>query len=101
VSPFNEVAGRYSFHAPAPGETLALGVALRDENGPLLKAYVAGQRAELSDGNLLRVFASLPFMTIKVVAGIHWEALKLYLKGLRTVKRPPPPPPFEIAGAPR
>jgi uncharacterized protein len=101
VSPFNPVGGRYSFHAPAPGETLALGIALRDEHGPLLKAYVSGERAELTDRNLLRAFASLPLMTFKVTAGIHWEALKLRRKGLGLVGRPPPPSaPFEIAGEP-
>jgi uncharacterized protein len=30
-------------------------------------------------------------MTVKVMAAIHFEALKLWLKGLRLVKRPPPP----------
>lgn len=91
VSPFNRVRGRYSFHAPVPGETLGLGVALQDSEGPLLKAYVAGARRDFSDRNLLRAFARLPFMTFKVIAAIHWEALKLRLKGLRLVKRPRPP----------
>jgi DUF1365 family protein len=91
VSPFNRVRGRYSFHGPVPGETLGLGVALQDAEGPLLKAYVAGERRQFSDRNLLRAFTLLPFMTFKVIAAIHWEALKLRLKGLRPVKRPSPP----------
>jgi hypothetical protein len=99
VSPFNAVEGRYCFHAPPPAEGLALGVALKDEDGPILKAYVAGRRAVFDDRTLLRALIGLPLMTFKVIAGIHWEALKLRLKGLRPVKRPPPPPPYEIAGA--
>jgi hypothetical protein len=39
-------------------------------------------------------------MTLKVVAGIHWEALKLWLKGIRLVERPEAPAPasFDAAG---
>jgi hypothetical protein len=39
-------------------------------------------------------------MTLKVVAGIHWEALKLWLKGIRLVERPAAPAPasFDAAG---
>ena len=99
VSPFNAVEGRYSFHAPPPADTLAVGVALKDERGPILKAYVTGKRSAFDDRTLLRALVALPLMTLKVIAGIHWEALKLRVKGLRPVKRPPPPPPFEIAGA--
>lgn len=90
VSPFNQVRGRYSFHAPVPGDKLGLGVALQDAGGPLLKAYVAGERRDFTDRNLWRAFALLPLMTFKVIAAIHWEALKLRFKGLRLVKRPSP-----------
>ena len=34
-----------------------------------------------------------PFMTLKVVAGIHWEALKLWLDGAKFRRSPPPPAP--------
>jgi uncharacterized protein len=99
VSPFNAVNGRYSFHAPPPADRLAVGVALKDEQGPILKAYVTGKRSAFDDRTLLRALVSLPLMTFKVIAGIHWEALRLRIKGLHLVKRPPPPPPYEIAGA--
>jgi DUF1365 family protein len=91
VSPFNSDKGTYSFHVTDPGEDLTLGVALRDNAGPLLKAYFHASREPLSDKVLLKALARTGWMTVKVIAGIHLEAAKLWLKGLRLVHRPTPP----------
>lgn len=91
VSPFNKVAGTYSFHVTPIGDDLTLGVALKDDGGALLKAFFRGQREELTDTNLLWALARTGWMTAKVFIGIHYEAAKLWLKGLRTVPRPPRP----------
>jgi hypothetical protein len=60
-------------------------------NVPLLKAYVRGDRQQLTDKALARSFVGLPFLTAKVIGAIHWQALKLWVKGLRLQKRPAPP----------
>ncbi|NVK35171.1 MAG: DUF1365 family protein [Rhodobacteraceae bacterium] len=91
VSPFNEVAGTYSFHLTQPGEALTVGVALRDDDGPLMKAHFTAKRAPLTDGALLRALAATGWMTLKVTLGIHYEAARLWFKGLRLVPRPPAP----------
>jgi hypothetical protein len=39
---------------------------------------------------LLRSFVALPLVTLKIIAAIHWEALRLWLKGARLVPRPDP-----------
>ena len=92
VSPFNAVEGRYSFHATPPsGDELTVGVALKTDVGPVLKAHFRGTRHALTDANLLRALGRTGWMTVKVIAGIHYEALRLWLKGLRLVRRPPPP----------
>jgi hypothetical protein len=57
----------------------------------VLKAFFRGKRSELSDGELLRALTRTGWMTVKVMAGIHYEAAKLWLKGLRPVRRPPAP----------
>jgi DUF1365 family protein len=93
VSPFNRVEGRYSFRFAPPGEKLKLGVSLRTADGPCLNAYFFGTRRPLTDSVLLRSFLSLPLLTVKIIGAIHWEALKLRLKGLTFRPRPAPPDP--------
>lgn len=88
VSPFNAVEGEYEFHVSAPGEKLAVGVNLRVDGAPVLKAYLAANAQTLSDRALVKAFFGMPAMTFKVIAAIHWEALLLWLKGLRVAKRP-------------
>jgi hypothetical protein len=99
VSPFNNVEGRYGFRVTEPRETVTLGVSLKTAEGPLLKAHFHGLRQPFDDRTLAAAFARMPLMTLKVIAGIHIEAARLWLKGLRIVRRPKPPAePFSIAG---
>jgi len=91
VSPFNAVEGHYTFHFTPPGEKMALGVALTVDGNPVLNAYVSGQRVKLTDGALLRSFLGVPFLTFKVIAAIHLQALRLWWKGLRLKRRPEAP----------
>jgi uncharacterized protein len=87
VSPFNAVEGHYGLRATEPGDKIAVGVALSTAEGPILKAHFQGQRKPLNNANLLSYFVKFPFLAMKVVGGIHWEALKLWLKGLN-LQRP-------------
>lgn len=97
VSPFNDVSGDYTFRLTEPGETLTLGIALRDAEGPLLNASFHGHRRPFNDRALLAALAATGWMTVKVIVGIHLEAARLALKGLRLRPRPAPPsPPLHI-----
>ena len=91
VSPFIDMAMTYDFTVRPPGETFAINIAVSDDDGPLMTAHHVGRRVELTDGALLRAFASLPLQALWVLGGIHWEALKLWLKGVGLRSRPPPP----------
>ncbi len=82
VSPFNTLEGAYRFSVRPPTETVFLGITLSDAEGGLLTAYFEGEQRPLTDATLLKLLLAYPFMTAKVVAGIHWEALLLWLKGV-------------------
>jgi uncharacterized protein len=88
VSPFLEMAMRYHFRVSPPGEQVKLRILETDREGPLLSATFNGRRRALTTVALLRSFFALPLVTLKIVAAIHWEALRLWLKGARLVPRP-------------
>lgn len=90
VSPFIEMAMRYRFRISPPGEDVKLRILETDRDGPLLAATFTGRRRALTSPALLRSFAALPFLTFKIVAAIHWQALRLWLKGARLVPRSRP-----------
>jgi len=82
VSPFVPMDCAYQFHIEPPAERVVIGIDETDPQGLLLKASFAGGRQELTDATLLRALFAYPLMTLKVTAAIHWEALKLWAKGV-------------------
>jgi hypothetical protein len=88
VSPFVEMAMRYHFRISPPGETVKLRILETDREAPLLAATFHGRRRALATPTLLRAFFALPLVSLKIVAAIHWQALRLWLKGARLVPRP-------------
>ena len=90
VSPFVGMAMRYRFRISPPGEQVKLRILETDRDGPLLAATFCGRRRALTTAALLRSFVALPLLTLKIIAAIHWEALRLWLKGARLVPRPDP-----------
>ncbi len=92
VSPFNEMDHRYDFTVHNPRESYAIHIRESDADGDVLVATFNGRRRPLSDRALAAAVASHPLMTAKVIAAIHWEALRLWRKGLSPQPRPPEPP---------
>jgi hypothetical protein len=88
VSPFIAMTTRYHFRVSPPGDNVKLRILETDGEGPLLAATFNGRRDALTTAALLRSFVALPLVTLKIVAAIHWEALRLWLKGARLVPRP-------------
>jgi DUF1365 family protein len=96
VSPFMDMDIRYDFRVQPPAERISLVIDGSDAKGRVIVASLAGTRRALTDRALLRAFLSFPLMTIKVVAGILWEAAKLWVKGVKLRPRPPAPAPITI-----
>jgi DUF1365 family protein len=91
VSPFIDMAMRYEFHLKAPAENLFLRIGERDEHGRLLLATFAAARRRLSARSLIACCLAVPALGLKVIGAIHFEAARLWLKGLRPLARPHPP----------
>ncbi|WP_420467029.1 DUF1365 domain-containing protein [Panacagrimonas sp.] len=91
VSPFFDLVGRYRFLLSEPGQRLRVVIRESRDGVPILDATLAGERQALTDATILRQVARMPWMTLKVAAGIHWEALKIWLRGARFHRKPPPP----------
>jgi len=98
VSPFCQTRGDYRFRfmrndldsAAGHGRT-AVRVELHVDGAPLLLTSVSGKVEPLTRGAVRVALWTLPAMTALIVARIHWQALRLWLKRLAIVPRPAPP----------
>ena len=88
VSPFISMDAEYSFTTDIPDDELKVIIREKSNGAPLLLASFIGHRAFLNDKELLKAFFRYPLMTVKIVIGIHYEALRLILKGVIYMKRP-------------
>jgi len=91
VSPFLDMDAVYHFSITPPSKTLTILIDEHDQNGSILKAIFSGRALFLNNETLAKMFFKYPLMSLKVIAGIHWEALKLWKKGLNIIARPSPP----------
>jgi DUF1365 family protein len=91
VSPFMDMDLTYSFKIAQPGKQISISIVTRDSEGPLMTAVLSAERKELTDTALIRAFFVYPILTLKVIAGIHWEALRIWFKGVGLREHPAPP----------
>ena len=87
VSPFMEMKTFYNFRLLNPGKILSVFIKQEDSRGTLLTACQVGKKIEMSSRNLLFQFLKHPLMSFKVILAIHFEALRLWIKGVKLVKR--------------
>ena len=90
VSPFQPVAGRYAFSFDIRDDAIAIRIAHAND-GEGLVATLAGTRLPLTARRVLRAASRFPFAGLRAVALIHWQALRLRLKGAPFRPRPRPP----------
>nr|WP_245511129.1 DUF1365 domain-containing protein [Martelella mediterranea] len=89
VSPFIPMECVYHFSITPPQERVSVRINETDEEGPLLYAAFSGKKCALSDRSLLKAFFCYPLMTVKIIAGIHLEAVRLLIKGVPLYKHKP------------
>jgi DUF1365 family protein len=82
VSPFNEVEGGYRFRFQLQRAVQLARIDYDDAEGELLLTSISGKAGTWSAAALLGAFLRMPFLTLGVIARIHWQALKLWLKGV-------------------
>jgi len=82
VSPFSDLDLEFDFRFDLPGDRIRLLIDdYRGEEKELMST-LTGNRVPLSDATLLRFTLQYPLLTLKVILGIHWEALRIWLKGV-------------------
>lgn len=91
VSPFIDVTGEYRFRFSAASDRIAIAIDLFDDQGLLLSTAVSGALRPLTTWRLLRALLINPALPLKVVALIHYQALKLWIKRTTLFRKPEPP----------
>jgi DUF1365 family protein len=83
---------RYRFLAAVPGDTFNLKIIERDARGVVLTALLSARRIAPGSAPLLGLALRQLFGALKILGAIHFEALRLWLKGHRLRPRPAAPP---------
>ncbi len=101
VSPFCRIEGRYRFRFMRTDLTNALGTGRTvariehdDADGPLIVTSISGELAPITPRRIRQAFFCVPFMTFGLMALIHWQAIKLWIKRVPFVPKPAPPDTF-------
>ena len=87
VSPFIEMNCNYFFRTLKPGEKISVIIDQYQTNEKILYASQDGKRVEFSSKELLKSYLKHPLMTFKIISAIHFEAFKLWTKGIKFIKK--------------
>ena len=87
VSPFIEMDCNYFFRLLKPGEKISVIIDQYDKQDKILYASQDGVRSEFNTKQLLKSYIKHPLMTFKIIIAIHFEAFKLWAKGIKLIKK--------------
>ena len=87
VSPFIEMDCNYFFRILKPGERISVIIDQYQKNEKILYASQDGNRVDFNSKELLKSYLKHPLMTFKIISAIHFEAFKLWTKGIKFIKR--------------
>ncbi len=88
VSPFNPMAMKYNWHSTTPSKTLALHIENWKNDTKVMDATMTLQRTDINTKALNKILIQFPWMTVKILGGIYWQALKLWWKGIPIFNHP-------------
>ncbi len=91
VSPFIAMDAHYQFRLAKPASSLSVLIHEYQHDELMLVATLTGRLQPLTDGRLGAAFVRYPLLTLKVMAMIHWQALKIWWRGGRFHPKPAPP----------
>ena len=87
VSPFIEMNCNYFFRLLKPGNKISVIIDQYDAQDKILYASQDGIRTDFNTKYLVKSFLNHPLMTFKIIIAIHYEAFKLWLKGIKLIKK--------------
>ena len=87
VSPFIEMNCDYFFKILKPGEKMSVIIDQYQANEKILYASQDGKRVDFNSKELLKSYLKHPLMTFKIISAIHFEAFKLWTKGIKFIKK--------------
>tara|TARA_B100000676_G_scaffold124362_1_gene123883 strand:- start:59 stop:823 length:765 start_codon:yes stop_codon:yes gene_type:complete len=87
VSPFIEMDCKYFFRILNPNKKLSIIIDQYDKEGKILFASQDGKRSDLDSKQLIKSYLKHPLMTFKIISAIHFEAFKLWAKGIKFIKK--------------
>ena len=87
VSPFIEMNCKYFFRLLKPGEKISVIIDQYQEDEKILYASQDGQRVNFNTKELIKSYIKHPLMTFKIISAIHFEAFKLWAKGIKFIKK--------------
>ena len=99
VSPFMDMDLDYRFDVTPPQETVAIRILVSGKDGPVLTAAFTGVGRPMTGAALILAWLTHPWQSLGVLAAIHWEAVKIVLKGIGYRHKPPAPAVSMTVGA--
>ena len=87
VSPFIKMKTFYNFRLSKPGNNINILIQQSDTDGPFFTARQLGKKINLNSQNLLHQFLKHPLMSFKVIVAVHFEAFRLWTKGIKFIRK--------------